>query len=109
MEPAQTILAGVYPYYMQYEVRVCRKHQGPATFSGALATVIVFAEDGSLAEARASRHIARNNWEITAVKRSMPVQRHHIERMDGVLKSLYRKAEQAGIAVVFDSWKKVHG
>jgi len=108
MELAPTILAGAYPFFMQYEVRESRKHPGPAADSGALATVIVFAEDGSLAGARAGRHIARNNWEITAVKRSMPVQRHHIERMDGVLKLLYQKAERAGIAAVFDSWEKVH-
>lgn len=92
---------------MQYEVRERCKHLEPATVSGALATVFVFAEDSSLAGARASRHIARNNWEITAVKRSMSVQRHHIARMDGVLKSLYQKAEQAGIAAVFDSWKNM--
>ena len=109
MEAAPTILPGAYPYFMQYEVRENRKLPGLTTGSGALATVIVFAEDGSLAGARASRHIARNNWEITAVKRTMPVRPHHIERMDGVLKSLYQKAEQAGIAAVFDSWKKMHG
>ena len=89
---------------MQYSVRENRNKWESATDSEALATVIVFAEDGSLAGARASRHIARQNWEITAVKRCMPVRHHHIERMDGVLRSLYQKAEQTGIAAVFDRW-----
>jgi len=104
MEPLLTCLKGPDPYFMQYEVREHRRQKDSGTDPEALATVIVFAEDGSLAGARASRHIARNNWEITAVKRCMPVRHHHIERMDGVLRSLYQKAEQSGIAAVFDRW-----
>lgn len=93
-----------FPYFLQYEVRERPGSSSRGTLSQGLATVIVFAESGALAGARAGRHIGRNNWEIVAVKRGMAVRSHHVEHMDGVLKSLYKEAELAGIAAVFDGW-----
>jgi hypothetical protein len=96
----------VYPYFFQYQVRPNERNDGSDTLAGAIATVMVFAETDELARARAARHVGRNNWQIVEVKREMHILRHHVENMDGVLKSVYQQAEQAGIAAVFDGWKK---
>lgn len=96
----------VSPYFFQYEVRPNDRNEGYETLAGAIATVMVFAETDELARARAARHVGRNNWRIVEVKREMHILRHHVENMDGVLKSLYQQAEQAGIAAAFDGWKK---
>ncbi|WP_136799413.1 MULTISPECIES: hypothetical protein [Desulfosediminicola] len=93
-----------YPFYFQYQVRPTGENDGYSDLSGAIATVMVFAEDIELAKARAGRHVARNHWEIIEVKRTMMVRRHHVENMEGMLKSVYKKAEQAGVAAVFDGW-----
>lgn len=99
-------MAIVQPFYFQYEVRPNSRNSAHEFLAGAMATVILFAETDELARARAGRHVGRNNWEIVEVKREMRILRHHVENMDGVLKSLYRKAEQTGIAASFDGWKK---
>lgn len=96
----------VYPYFFQYEVRPNIRNEAHETLAGAIATVIVFAETAELGRARAGRYVGRNNWEIREVKRGMLIQRHHVEHMDGVLKSVYLQAEQTGIAATFDGWKK---
>jgi hypothetical protein len=93
-------------YFFQYEVRPTSKNTEYAILAGALATVMVFAESHELAKARAGRCIGRSSWEILEVKRAMLIQPHHVKNMDGVLKSVYLKAEQEGIAVTFDGWKK---
>jgi hypothetical protein len=94
------------PYFFQYEVRPTSKNIEYAAVAGGLATVMVFAESQELARARAGRFVGRNNWEILEVKRVMLIQPHHIKNMDGVLKSVYLRAEQEGIAATFDCWKK---
>lgn len=99
-------MTAVYPYFFQYEVRPNDRNSAYATFAGAIATIMVFAENDELARARACRHVGRNNWRIIEVKREMRILRHHVENMDGVLKSVYQQAEQAGIAAAFDGWKK---
>lgn len=96
----------VYPFFIQYGVQPAPANSVHASFAGGIATVIVFAETAELAKARAARHVAREKWEITEVMRVMLVQKQHLEHMDVVLKSVYRKAEQAGIAAAFDGWKK---
>jgi len=96
----------VYPYFFQYEVRPDDQNSGYETLAGAIATIMVFAETDELARARASRHVGRNNWRIIEVKREMRILRHHVENMEGVLKSVYQQAERAGIAAAFDGWKK---
>ncbi len=99
-------IALISSYFLQYEVRPTSKNTEYATFAGVLATVMVFAESQELARARAGRHLGRSNWEILEVKRVMLIQPHHVKNMDGVLKSVYLKAEQEGIAATFDGWKK---
>lgn len=96
----------IYPFFFQYDVTPSVQHPERDTFAGAIATVIVFAENGERGQARASRRVGRNKWQITEVKRSMVIQSHHIDNLDGVLKRLYTKAEQDGIAAIFDGWEK---
>lgn len=96
----------VLPFFLQYEVRPTEKNSKSDIVAGAIATIIVFAENGELARARAGRHVGRNDWEIIEVKRIMLISSHHVEQMDGVLRSVYQGAEQAGIASTFDGWKR---
>lgn len=96
----------IYPFFFQYGVQPSIQHPERDRFAGAIATVIVFAENGELGQARASRRVGRNNWQITEVKRSMVIESHHIDNLDGELKRLYSKAEQNGIAAVIDGWGK---
>ncbi len=95
--------AAVLPFYIQYEVRPSPANTS-VSYNCAIATVIVFAENDELARARAARHIAREEFEITEVKRAMLISRHQVTRMDGVLKTIYQKAEQVGVAATIDGW-----
>lgn len=96
----------VIPFFFQYEVRPNMKNSAHESLAGAIATVIVFAETDELARARAARYVGRNNWEIIEVKRNMLILPYHVKSLDGVLRSVYQKAEQTGIAATFDGWKK---
>lgn len=96
----------IYPFYFQYEVRPSKQNPEYGLLAGAIATVIVFAENSELGQARASRIIGRSQYRICEIKRSMVVQSHHLDHMEGGLKSLYREAEQKGIAAIFDGWRK---
>ncbi len=99
-------MSTVYPFFLQYGVRPNDRNPEVDEVAGTIATIMVFAETAELARARAGRHIGRHNWEIVEVKRGMLIQRHHLENMSGELKSLYARAERAGIAAIFDSWRK---
>ena len=99
----------VYPFYFQYDVQPARDNPEYETLAGAIATVIVFAENGEIARARAGRTVSRHRYRIQQVKRSMVVQPHQVEHMEGVMRSLYTEAEQRGIGVVFDGWRKKSG
>lgn len=97
-------MPAVYPFYFQYEVQPSERNPEFGRPSGTIATVIVFAENQELGQARATRTVGRHQYRISAVKRSMAVNAHHVEHMAGSLKSLYSEAEQKGVAVMFDSW-----
>lgn len=99
-------MAVVYPYYFQYDVQPTADNPDYGSLAGAIATVIVFAENSELAQTRAGRTIGRSRYRIRQVKRSMVVKPHHVDHMEGVMKSLYSEAEQRGIGVVFDGWRK---
>lgn len=99
----------IYPYFFQYGVQPSELHPDHNTFAGAIATVIVFAESSERGQARASRRVGRNNWQITEVKRSMMINANQLAHLDGELKQLYTRAEQNGIAAIIDGWKKSTG
>lgn len=100
-DPARRVT--VFPFYLQYEVRPTSTNTS-VSYRGAIATVIVFAENHELARARAARHIARQHYEITEVKRAMLIRLNQVAQLDGVLKTVYLQAEQMGIAAAIDGW-----
>ena len=94
-----------YPFYFQYGVEPSKDNPDRGRFAGAIATVIVFADSDERGRALASRSVARNNWNITEIMRAMVVEPHQTRNLDGDLKSLYKRAERQGLAVVIESWQ----
>lgn len=99
----------VYPFFFQYGVEPSEKNPQHGRFAGGIATVIVFAETSEHGQARATRIVGRSDWQIVEVKRAMAIHTHHVDNLDGELRRLYSKAEQKGIAALFDGWEKKSG
>ena len=94
------------PLFYQFEVRPTVENPHVDTLAGALATVIVFAEIEEIGRARSSRYIARHHWEIVAVKRGFRMGVRQIADLQPHFRTLYRQAEQFGIAARFDGWTR---
>ncbi len=94
----------IQPYFFQYAVQPSAQNPACGNCSGAIATVIVFAENGEQGQARASRWVSRNGWQICEVKRAMEITTVQVVHLDGELQRLYSKAEQRGIAALIDRW-----
>jgi hypothetical protein len=98
----------VYPLFYQFEVRPAAGNSQVDVLAGAIATVIVFAETEEVGRARSTRFIARQNWQIVAVKRVMRMCSRHVSDLQPHFQVLYQQAEQYGIAAQFDGWTR-HG
>ena len=96
------------PLFYQFEVRPTVGNPHFDELAGALATVIIFAEIEEIGRARSSRYIARQHWEIVEVKRVLRMGARQIANLQPHFRSLYRQAEQFGMAARFDGWEK-HG
>jgi hypothetical protein len=95
-----------HPFLFQYKVCPGDSNKESASLAGAIATVMVFAESGTLGRCRSVRFIARHQWEIVTFMRAMIICPRQIENFDAALKKVYRQAELFGIAASFDGWKK---
>lgn len=94
------------PLFYQFKVRPTTDNELKDSLSGAIATVMVFADSDEVGRCRSGRFIARNNWEIEDFMRVMAVCPQQLERFDAAFKKVYRQAELYGIAACFDGWKK---
>jgi len=97
-----------YPLFYQFEVRPTAGNSEVEVLAGAIATVLVFADTEEVGRARGTRYIARQHWEIVAVKRVMRLCARHVADLQPHFRTLYRQAEQFGIAARFDGWAR-HG
>ncbi len=94
----------VYALYYQYRVLPGRSSKLKGKISGAMATVIVFADSDQVGRSRCGRFIAKHDWVIEEFIRVMVLGKPQIEHLDFELSKLYKKAEQFGIAACFDTW-----
>ncbi len=94
----------IQPYFFQYAVQPSAQNPAYGNCGGAIATIIVFAENGEQGRARASRWVGHNGWQIYEVKRAMEVTSIQVAHLEGEMKRLYSKAEQRGIAALIDRW-----
>lgn len=69
-----------------------------------MATVIVFADSDEVGRSRASRFIAKQNWQIKRFLKVLFMGDRQVENLDDELTKVYKKAEKFGIGVCFDSW-----
>jgi hypothetical protein len=99
---------GVYPLFYQFEVRPMAGNSQVGIVAGAIATVMVFADTEEIGRARSTRFIARQNWQIVAVKRVMRMCSRHVSELQPHFRTLYQQAENYGIAARFDGWTS-HG
>ncbi|MFW2366846.1 MAG: hypothetical protein ACN4GW_10545 [Desulforhopalus sp.] len=94
------------PLLYQFKVRPTTANEFKDSLSGAIATVMVFADSDEVGRCRSGRFIARNHWEIEEFMRVMAVCPQRLELFDAAFRKVYRKAEHFGIAACFDGWKK---
>jgi hypothetical protein len=87
-------------------VRPSASHKDWNTLAAAIATVMVFAESGTLGRSRSVRFIADNHWDIVEFMRAMIICPHQAANFDAALEKVFRQAERFGIAACFDSWTK---
>ncbi len=90
--------------FYQYRVLPSPQNELHGKISGALATVIVFADTDEVGRSRCSRFIAKHNWQIKQFIKVMFMGDRQIENLDGELAKVYKKAEKFGIGACFDSW-----
>lgn len=94
----------MYALFYQYRVLPSLSNELHGKISGALATVIVFADSDEVGRSRCSRFIAKQNWQIEQFVKVMFMGDRQVENLGGELSKLYKKAEKFGIAACFDSW-----
>ena len=90
--------------FYQYRVQPSKSNELYGKISGAMATVMVFADTDEVGRARCGRFIARHDWKIEKFLRVMFMGPQQIENLNAELARLYKRAEHFGIAVCFDSW-----
>ncbi len=96
------------PLFYQFEVQPTDQNSQAQDLAGAIATVMVFADIEEIGRARSSRYIARHHWRIVATKRVLRMCPGQLANLQAHFCSLYKRAEQFGIAAQFDGWSK-HG
>lgn len=94
----------MYPLFYQFEVRPMAGNSQADSVAGGIATVMVFADTEEVGRARSTRFVARQNWQIVAVKRVMRMCSRHVADLQPHFRTLYQQAEQYGIAARFDCW-----
>ncbi|MFT5700244.1 MAG: hypothetical protein ACI8ZB_003116 [Desulforhopalus sp.] len=97
----------VYALFYQYRVLPAKSNELHGKISGAMATVMVFADTDDIGRARCGRFIARHHWEIERFLRVMFMGPQQIDNLNTELSKVYKRAESFGIAACFDSWSVV--
>lgn len=92
----------------QYRILPAKSNELHGKISGAMATVIVFADTDEVGRARCGRFIAKHQWKITQFIRVIFMGAQQIDNLNTDLAKIYKKAEKFGIAVFFDSWSTIH-
>ncbi|BHH85745.1 hypothetical protein [Desulforhopalus sp. 52FAK] len=90
--------------FYQYRVLPSKTNELYGKITGALATVIVFADTDEVGRSRSSRFIANQQWEIEQFLKVLFMGPKQIEHLNIELSQVYKKAEKFGIAACFDSW-----
>ena len=90
--------------FYQYSVLPSTSNELCGKISGAMATVIVFADNDDMGRARSGRFIAKHHWRIEKFIRVMFIGPRQIENLNPELTSVYKNAEKFGIGACFDSW-----
>ena len=98
----------VHALFYQYRVLPSKANELHGKISGAMATVLVFADTDDIGRARCGRFIARHHWEIEKFLRVMFMGPQQIENLNAELVGVYKQAEKFGIAACFDSWSTHH-
>jgi len=90
--------------FYQYSIFPSRSNELYGKISGAMATVIVFADTDEVGRDRCGRFIAKQHWDVEKFIRVMFMGDKQIENLNPELKRVYKTAEKFGIAACFDSW-----
>lgn len=98
----------MYALFYQYRVLPSKSNELYGKISGAMATLVVFADTDDVGRARCGRFIARHHWHIKQFIRVMFMGPQQIKNLNADLSKVYKRAEKFGIAVCFDSWSVVH-
>ncbi len=85
-------------FFIQYQVTQDHQDRAKESIPNGIATIIVFADSPETARARAGKFMGKHHFQITGFLRILLIQRSSIETADHLLKKLYQKAEQYGIA-----------
>ncbi|MFH0780495.1 MAG: hypothetical protein V2B20_00870 [Pseudomonadota bacterium] len=93
-----------YPFLFQYKVQPNVSHKDWHKLTAAIATVMVFADSGTMGRCRSVRFIAHNRWDIVEFMRAMIICPHQVKNFDPALGKVFRQAELFGIAACFDGW-----
>jgi hypothetical protein len=94
--------------FYQYRILPSTSNELHGKISGAMATVIVFADTDDIGRARCGRFIAKNHWKIKNFMRVMFMGTQQIENLNPELTRVYKQAEKFGIAACFDNWSVAH-
>lgn len=94
--------------FYQYRVLPAKSNELHGKISGAMATLVVFADTDDVGRARCGRFIARHHWQIKQFIRVMFMGPQQIKHLNADLAQVYKRAEKFGIAACFDSWSQVH-
>jgi glycerol uptake facilitator-like aquaporin len=90
--------------FYQYRVLPSENNELNGKITGALATLVVFADSDEVGRDRCQRFIATHDWEIEQFIKVMFMGPMQVENLNPELSIVYKRAEKFGIAACFDSW-----
>lgn len=90
--------------FYQYRVLPSSDNKLFGKISGAMASVIVFADSDKIGRSRCTRFIAKQGWTVEEFVKVMFMGSRQVENLDLELSGVYKKAEKFGIAAYFDTW-----
>ncbi len=92
------------PFFFQLTVKPGKDKILAKPIHGAFATLIIYAVSGEKARELMGRHLAKDNWEITEIKRIQLLSASDLEKFSGDFLQLLKKAQHLGIGCLIDTW-----
>jgi len=92
------------PFFFQLSVTPGNGNELARPIRGAYATLIIYSSSGEKARELMGRHLAKNKWQATEIKRIQRLSASDLQKLSGELLQILKDAQNLGIGCLIDTW-----